>query len=217
MALTLKNKILQDTLRHDAFSVQSPEADFWAGFIAADGCINKDAGLELCLANKDLAFLSLFRDWVGSLHKLTTRIYSDGRVGCRLSFSSKKIVEDLEQFYSITPAKTHTLQPPQRQSLYFVAGYFMGDGTLTYSPARPPREAQWRAAFVGTEVFLDWVSTYFQEYSGARPYLHPSNVYVLGYQSRQTPKIARLIFDHAPFMIARKKNKYEEMLCSLIL
>lgn len=112
---------------------------YWAGFIAADGCVHDDGTLFIGLAVKDKNHLQKFADFIGYTGKLGEYFYAkeDRKdvhiVQLRLA-TAKQIALDLDKWFNITPRKTRTLEAPTllsfEQQLAFVAGYTDGDGSI---------------------------------------------------------------------------------------
>lgn len=203
-----RNLLAQRHLNHNAFSEQTPEADFWAGFIAADGCISKKRELVFGLQAKDADFLCLFRSWVGSGHKVG--LYKNS---VRLQFRSDQMVKDLLHHYNIGPRKSLISVPPNRRSMEFIAGYWAGDGWL-YFDGR-----QWRCGFIGTKEICEWVAIHFNDLGSpgirhARNTLH--NVYTLHFGGNNlVPLVMGRIADATVFWLDRKRQVYDTMLATI--
>lgn len=115
---------------------------YWAGFIAADGCILEkkiNNILQLELSCKDIKHLEKFKKDIcfdGNIYK-TQRCtnYHKEVCSCKISISSQKICDDLRINYNITPRKTNTIKPPiildDTNSLAFICGLIDGDGCIT--------------------------------------------------------------------------------------
>jgi intein-encoded DNA endonuclease-like protein len=102
---------------------------YWAGFIAADGYVYKPNNyVRLEINIKDKQHLELLGDDVG---KNVTGYNKHN--SCKLTISSKHIVNTLEQ-YNITQNKSLTLKFPTNINTenihHFIRGYFDGDGSF---------------------------------------------------------------------------------------
>jgi hypothetical protein len=154
------------SINHNYFNVPSYNNSYWAGFIAADGCVRKRTrnrwSLTMQLARKDrLALEELKRQlsYDGPiLDKI--RIPKEGdliktvRENSILSFNSYNIVGDLDRFWNITPCKSLTLEPPSDEiidglAIAYIIGLLDGDGYINYS--------QMKVGWLGTETLLLWV------------------------------------------------------------
>jgi len=196
------NLDLSRNLHHDAFTSQTPNADFWAGFLAADGYINEQHNrISIALQAKDENFIGDFAEWCGSGHKLAR-----WENAVALRFTSEAIVRDLRLYYNVGNAKSMTLIPPKRQSLYFVAGYWAGDGGIWFSGRR--REVY----FTGTKKVMTWIRSYFADLSAANVYPNQM-IWQLRYSGYNVVlPILERIWKHSPYKLARKYNCYKQML-----
>lgn len=145
-------------LEDNFFDVVSPTSSYWAGFIAADGYVHKcGRKLELHISVKDLEHLECFRrsiNFNGPIHM--------SRTGIKLILSSKNVIDSLYKHYSITNAKTYTLEPPNIISptviFPFIAGYIDGDGSIGLYKNYPYLN------ILGTKHILDWIKCQFDFY-----------------------------------------------------
>lgn len=188
-----------------------PEADFWAGFIAADGSIRYNRPtLTLGIQARDISFLQSFATWVHSDHKIGHYIGKNGHKSVILSFHSPEILADLKTYYGIVSRKSLTLQPPPRKSLAFVSGYWMGDGHIEFSS-----QGNWTMGFVGTPIFLSWVRSCFTDISISSVRAMNATWRLTYGGNRLVPKIMSRLAAHTPFWVERKFNLYKEMRANL--
>ena len=125
------------------FSHDTPESFYWAGFIAADGCVRsgKKSGILLAIVIKDTGHLDKFKriiGYSGPIHKYTIKDnYFRGRILKKSEFEnitihSSKIFNDLSRF-NIVPRKTKVYFIPEwlenhHLVSHFLRGYVDGDG-----------------------------------------------------------------------------------------
>lgn len=122
------------------FNKPNLENCYWAGFIAADGCIcERDDALIIALNDKDRSHLEKFQKCIGSDHKILFSIargsYTNNTKCARLSMCGiREAGRDLFDVFNIGPRKTHSLKPPKlnniKHKLAFVAGFIDGDGSV---------------------------------------------------------------------------------------
>ena len=114
-----------------AFREVTEEASYWAGFLAADGCVDEVGRVRLYLQLSDHPHLQKFAEFVGSNHTLSL---NEKRNRCSLEFTCKDMVEDLLR-WNIVPRKSILYCPPERVGLLqpFLRGLFDGDGTICES------------------------------------------------------------------------------------
>lgn len=111
------------------FSIYTEESCYWAGFLAADGCIdiNGTIGLEL----KDKEAIEAFKSFCKSEHTISHNELKDSY---RIRFVSTKMQEDLSDNFNVSVDKTFSMLPPLLDSCYYSSyyrGFFDGDGCLT--------------------------------------------------------------------------------------
>lgn len=123
-----KKKYLNETF----FSSNTKAANYWAGFLAADGWIEGSRNrVGLALQSSDYTHLEKFKNAVNSTHEICP--FMKG-TAYRIRFNSETMVTDLNSIFNITPAKTHTYTMPYFEETYlmleFLRGYIEGDGHL---------------------------------------------------------------------------------------
>lgn len=143
----------------------SLECCYWAGFIAADGCVGspKKNCLRLKIKDTDLGHLKTFQSSIGYDGKLHITQKNENTYAC-INIHSKKIVEDLAWF-KITNRKTLTLEPPHldgEQALAFLIGYIDGDGCISIEKLKN-RSPRLRLSIVGTYETICWAKAIFDD------------------------------------------------------
>ena len=131
------------------FSKDSEEVFYWAGFIAADGClvIKKDSyALEIGLGIKDRSHLELFKKHISAEHPIHEYFvkrnhpnYND-TMKAEIRLLSKYLPGDFARF-NIVPRKTKIYTFPEwlidHPFLnHFMRGYFDGDGSWYVGPTK---------------------------------------------------------------------------------
>lgn len=154
------------------FSKPSIRNSYWAGFIAADGCLTRNDALKLDLSARDrghleklksdLSFNGPIRDSLTTTHSGREATYS-----C-LAVWSKDLLLDLKHNFNLTERKTLTLLPPYwlpgSMVEAFIVGLLDGDGcihTVDYS------RRTLRLDVAGTLSVVLWVKESFQRWCGA--------------------------------------------------
>lgn len=148
---------------------------YYAGFIAADGCIRKYKGkfvetysLSFGLSIKDKDFLIKFLNTIN--YEGNIRYYENkGRKYVGVEIKSNKICEDLRNNFNITERKTHTLCPPNLfdKNLIdaFICGYIDGDGSVYFSKNKN-KQRRVGISIIGTDKMLSWIINRFCEIYG---------------------------------------------------
>lgn len=136
---------------HQFETIDTEEKAYWLGFLYADGCVgNKEAKIELGLAEKDLKHIEKFRDFIGINNKIC---YRETSKSYRYSFRSQSCKEDLIK-QGCVPKKSLILtfptpeQVPEHLIRHFLRGYFDGDGHFTNT------EKCFEAGYIGTYDFI---------------------------------------------------------------
>lgn len=148
----------------------TPESCYWAGFIAADGCVSKEKRCDLLyyfglsLQESDAHHVEKFIKFCeftgsSSLRKNIGK-YNSNTSHCRVNISvGPKWVSDLKNNFSITERKTFTLQPPNIIDEYlmdcFIIGYIDGDGCI-YSSYRNGGEIDVKVTGASRPI-MEWI------------------------------------------------------------
>ena len=139
------------------FSERTPESFYWAGFIAADGCIISKSRLQIKLSIKDINHLETFKTnigYTGVIKEVSSLRLDKRHFGALLYICCKEIVSDLFEVFKIGKRKSLTLTPPDLQGVdvdYFIKGYFDGDGTIY-------KKKQYLCCrFYGTREINEWI------------------------------------------------------------
>jgi intein/homing endonuclease len=147
-------------LNFDYFSHPTLENCYWAGFIAADGCVSQDKRrLRIKLSDVDADHLEKFREAINYSGNLYYGKNKNKRYVALEFKGVRKIIEDLERNFGIVPQKSLIIQPPENLSenlaLAFIIGYIDGDGCIhrTYSKNR----TKLRLHVVGTKFMCEWI------------------------------------------------------------
>lgn len=118
-------------------------AAYWAGFIAADGCItrtNKYKILKINLSDKDEDHLKLFKKHTKYTGKIYKYANNHNNFKTSIHISDKKFIQHIEDKFNIHPRKTFNLKPPKlitkKEQIAYMIGYIDGDGTIYKSGRR---------------------------------------------------------------------------------
>lgn len=155
------------SFKEDFFDIPSIQNCYWAGFIAADGCVTDDNLLSFSQSGKDHQLLESFKEqceYTGRVKK----IIRYGKPISTLAINSIERWKDkLYKWWNITPRKTNTLQPPNitdlGQAMSFIIGYFDGDGSAHFrkKPSRAKGGGDnyyiFGMNFTGTLQVMKWI------------------------------------------------------------
>ena len=143
----------------DFFAQRTLTSAYWAGFIAADGCIVTSPRREvrISLNHKDIEQLRRFATDSGFEGRVAER---NGLVYVTVC-AADRWISDLARVYKVGSRKTFDLKPPNisgDEALAYIAGYIDGDGC--WHIGRTTNLLQ--LVVVGTEQVLDWIDAQFR-------------------------------------------------------
>lgn len=220
-----KSKEHRFSSNEDFFSLENEKSFYWAGFMAADGCLyeRKDGFKQLVikLANKDKTHLESFKKDIEtnapiSLYKNKNshrnKNWSDTDQ-YQLRIASHKIFDDLHKF-GLTPRKTKTYDVPEKILLnklcnHFIRGYFDGDGCINKST-----NVSW--SIRGTLPFLTKCKNILESNCGLNSKVKPrlnNGTWELRYTGRKMVfRIVDFLYDNATLYLDRKKQIVDKVL-----
>jgi hypothetical protein len=142
------NKLVRYKCNENFFKHETQESLYWAGFIAADGCVKKNKNrhdLQIGLSQKDKLHLEKFKlaiDYDGPIRDFLVKNSKrnpkwNDTWKSEIAITSKQIFDDLHIF-NIVPRKsliytfpTYLINNPMVH--HFMRGYFDGDGSFYWS------------------------------------------------------------------------------------
>ena len=139
------DKYMKHTKNNDFF--KNSRNSYWAGFIAADGCLQTDNGyrLSFVLSNKDKILLDNFKNqscYTGNIitkNRFKTQTNKSYEQSSLVINNCQNWFEDLENTYNIFnstqySSKTFSLKPPvlldELDSYRYIVGFIDGDGCI---------------------------------------------------------------------------------------
>lgn len=127
-----KNGVSQNNVPNTLFSCFSANECYWAGFIAADGCVYKNR-IILEVSSKDYNHLLSFKNF--SRCRNNVRVFDRGEKSyCNFRFRSSHVAKNLDIYFNVRPRKTYVyIDPPSLPSYNirdFIRGYIDGDGSI---------------------------------------------------------------------------------------
>jgi transposase len=145
------------------FDTYTPASCYWAGFLAADGCLVKSQGAhrtQVLLQKEDQGHLRSFAKCAGSTHPVKI-VKVGGHEEAQLVVSSKEWWDALHAHFNLEKCKSLTLRPPPRRlsksmSWHFMRGYFDGDGSVHDRRDSNGRASQ-MSVVSGSRRFMNWV------------------------------------------------------------
>lgn len=163
------NELVIHTVDDNFFAEDNEQSMYWAGFMAADGCIpdfkNRDNNTLTCgLARIDKHHLQKFADtikWSGQIYdgqsKKDGKIYLKSEIG----ITSDKIIKDLTERFGFGHRKSLVYEFPERLVNHplvhhFIRGYFDGDGSFYIQDKNSKKPTkQMCFSLIATKPFLE--------------------------------------------------------------
>jgi hypothetical protein len=226
------NRCARILCNEDFFANNNELSFYYAGFLAADGCLKLKGGrykqVQLCLAASDgeevrkfaraLNYNSEVKDYtLSEVNKLGENI-----VRTDLQISSDKLFDDLHRF-GLTVRKAHTFAMPEwliQHPLvhHFLRGYFDGDGsTYTTVLGKNRTIPQVYLNIRGTEEFLSQMRDLFDtnitngKWKRGKAIRFNNGIGVLEYGGNTAAmSIADYLYRGATVWMERKRAKFEE-------
>lgn len=217
-----RNRCISHTFDDNMFSCFTAENCYWAGFIGADGAINKKSNsIRVLLSTKDkghIKKLAVFSKDKNFVIKDLERTKNKINTFCSfLDINSTKIVKNLNDNFNITPNKCFTLRPPdnipEELIKHYIRGYFDGDGWISWNKIN--NNVEFGICSDSADLLL-WVSNNIKKqvdykFSEKSLSVRPtSSIYRIG----ASGKVAKAIFDWVylnstqKIRLDRKYNKY---------
>lgn len=171
----------------NAFKEYDKYSCYWAGMLAADGCIyqRKDCDSRyLILALKDRSTIIRFKDYIKytggitfserSFNKESTSKSPFWEVRC----NSNEICDNLKENFNIVPKKTDIYTPPSTIPTelikFYILGYIDGDGCISYCTTNTGRK-QFNVNITGTHQMIQYIQEYFKKQNIKLHERHPEN------------------------------------------
>lgn len=168
---TAKNYNTKYKANESSFAEYNKYSCYWAGLLAADGCIykRKDSGnkyviLEL-IDRESVYGLKNYLEYTGKVNKyIKTTNSKKESVVWDMRCNSNKICQNLKENFNITENKTLIYTPPNTipKDLikYFILGYIDGDGSISYYTTSTGRK-HFSLNVTGTNEMISYITDYF--------------------------------------------------------
>lgn len=205
----LRSKSLD--IKADAFKIPNEESLYWAGFLAADGCVS-GSYLHLNLQDRDSAHIEKIKNWLNVECKIRQRP-NQSKV---IQIWNKQIISSLIQ-YGITPRKSLTYKPGPMclNSPDFWRGMIDGDGCLSQSsaPYRYP-VVSFCGSYGACESFRAFVNTFCKSKAKANK---RKNIYQISYSGKYAIQIMQKLYGNNPKFYLDRKYELANKFCNFPL
>lgn len=201
------------------FNIPDINNCYWAGLIAADGCIRKHletTAFFLQHKESDIELLEQFKKSIkysGNLHKTFSIKNNKKFYAYRIViYKIHQWFKDLYKNFNITPKKSLTLKPPNitnlEQQLAFIIGYIDGDGCIYKT------NNILGLNICGTKQLLEWISEIFYKIEDITKYnklnvykKSNSKIYYIVTTNKRAKNILTILKKHkTPYKLSRKWN-----------
>lgn len=191
---------MKNNINDNFFSKPNLLNSYWAGFIAADGNINKPSKskiynrISIGLSIKDISHLKTLKSSIKTNANVMLGVKNDGTGNfhktCTLTITNKKLVFDLKNNFNIVPKKSLKLKPPKgltkQQALAYIIGYIDGDGCIGNYFNGTRRKKYTIIRILGTKNLLNFIqntlkSAYKIDNKSKVNKKTNSNIFVLSY------------------------------------
>lgn len=170
---------------------------YYAGFIAADGCIcsrkSEQRTLRIEISSKDKEWIYEFKKNICSESPIKERTQKNKFNFCGISVTSKQIIDDLKKNFNIVSKKSLKLTPPNIKDKMleysYILGYIDGDGCLFLGSRN-----ELILSILGTKEMCEWIKSVFFEITngcGVIRQKRNTKIYVLNYSHRAAREIVK--------------------------
>lgn len=207
---------------HNYFQTENKNMAWLLGFIASDGCIEKDRNvIKISLSNIDREILEKIKQEISLESKVKDYVDNAGFSKSKLQWSSEQHKKDLAS-YGIIPQKTFNLKCPNKLNNQFIIdyirGYWDGDGSITIIKNNY-NSLEWQITSATKEILEFFVEYLYKEYDIPKVNIHEfirdnHTLYILQYSTQSSLKLYHIMYDNISekdLFISRKKEKYDKI------
>lgn len=184
------------------FTIDSPERDYWLGWIFSDGCIvNTPKHKYVYLACLDLDILLKFKTFCGDRATLTnfsyiTPVSKEKRIMHKVCINSSELSDYFKQTYGTANKKAASLNPNIELNWDVLRGAYDGDGSFKKGVVITSMSKLW----------IDKICKFYDSYD-----LHYTLIYDTGYRlaiykKKDVTKVYHYLYDNQNLYLQRKKN-----------
>lgn len=216
------------TCNEEFFKNDAEQSFYWAGFIAADGSLQKrkySKILKVALSQNDHQHVELFKSSISSNHPIKvyrvkpSKLVKSESMCSEIQIANNNIYNDLSRF-NIIPNKTKTYTFPEWLTNHelvnhFMRGYFDGDGCISKCGLGKNRTViQKSFSILGTKQFINQYMNILvlkQIVNEVKISPHYS-VYQLSYSGNNNiRKIHDFLYKNATIWLDRKRTKFQDV------
>jgi len=190
------------------FQFSNEESLYWAGFIAADGCIC-NRSLSIALKESDFGHLLKFKKWINGGQSITKD--HKAKTVC-FAVSHKMIGPDLIK-YGVVPRKSLIYSPPPEcvGSLDFWRGMIDGDGHIA-------KDGRGMIQLCGTKATCDAFGSFVRSFCGATSKSRAHhNIFIINFYGKYAIQIMQKLYGNNPKFYLDRKYALANKFCNFPL
>lgn len=184
------------------FIQESPERDYWLGWIFSDGCIVKTKTHSyVYLACLDLDILLKFKEFCGDRAKLnqfkyTTPVSKEHKTMFKVVINSIELVEWFEKKFHTVGKKSNTLNPDIEMNWNLLRGALDGDGSFKKGVVLVSSSKKW----------IDKVASFYESFNLRYTIVKDSAYRISIYRKEDILRVYHYLYDNTNLYLERKKT-----------
>lgn len=201
------------------FDDYSEESCYWAGFLAADGCVDSKCRVRVMLKYDDITHLEKLKKFLKSTHTISSNTTTYNR--CSFEITSQHICDVLELNFNIVPNKTDKLvfpkHLPSKYLRHYLRGYFDGDGSIceSFSNKNSVTASIYATFASGCKQFSIDLFNYLQDKLALGGHLQEfkdSNKWQLKYNTNDAKVLLQYMYEDCNVYLDRKYALYQRVI-----
>ena len=211
-------KVLPTIGNTTAFDEYTEESSYWAGFLAADGNVDKKGRIRLMLKYDDIRHLEKFKIFLQSTHMVSSNTDTYNR--CSFEFTDMNMCEVLDFNYNIVPNKSLIYRFPSHMAKHhikhFIRGYFDGDGSIceSFSNVNSTTATLYATFASGSFEFAEYLFNYLKQELDLGGHLQDFNTgkkWQIKYNTNDAKKLLTYMYAGSIVSLDRKKLLYSRI------
>lgn len=202
-----------------AFDEYSDESCYWAGFLAADGCVDAKNRVRVMLNYDDITHLEKLKHFLQSTH--TISVNTDKYYRCSFEVTSAHIKDSLDINYGIIPNKTSIMcfpkHIPNKFMPHYIRGYFDGDGSIceSFSNKNSVTASVYATFASGSREFSESLFNYLQNKLSLGGHLQEfegSTKWQLKFNTNDAKTLLTYMYEDSAVYLDRKYSLYRRLI-----
>ena len=203
----------------NAFDEYSEESCYWAGFLAADGCVDSKNRVRVMLKYDDINHLEKLKAFLQSTHAISSN--TDKYYRCSFELTSTHICDVLDLNFNIIPNKTDKLKfpshIPNKYLVHYIRGYFDGDGSIceSFSNKNSITASIYVTFASGCKSFSEELFGYLHNVLNLGGHLQEFNYSIkwqLKYNTNDAKTLLTYMYDESTVYLDRKYALYQKLI-----